>query len=1186
MLYVRDYLTGQQVMRSSDAPQSPLVSVILPTYARHASGRLKRAVDSVLSQSFTDFELIIVDDGSTDGSNEFIEQGRARDPRIVHVRHELNSGLPALRVNEGIELARGRFLAFQFDDDSWRPGALAALTGAGMRQQEPAVIVGHCHARGRTIQKDYPDRQPDLSSLYATNFIANNSVLIPRTVIERYGMFDCHIAMRRLCDWDMWLRYAKHLSFVLVDDIVSHVELELPDSVGLTTPLDLSLVRFFHSVQRDHLLTPARWREYEVDSLRAGEIEIEGELRLRLYEEQIVGYYLRHRHQFPQIENFPAALSPRRKSVVYTSEAHNDALYEILTNHDEATIRRGTYKTYGQLQHQILPGWERETDTLVLIRSHEKGANDLIEQAMDADVPVGYFLDDDFLTVHEGAPEFKAFAPGKGPGRNLKEILRGVDVVWATSRAIRESVEPLNPRIVPYNGSIVCEALPPAIRPREEGRPLRIGCTSHQYRQEELRYLWPALVQFSDEYREKIVFEFWGVDVSSMTPLASPLIQRPFIKRYPLYLERLREANLDLFLAPLLGQPRARLAKAPNKYYLAAVAGALGIFSDVQPYEMLPGGLTCLKAANSVEGWYNALCEAATMEASHFDLMRQRLLEHVREDFTEPAEINRHEAALRATEFHARTRHRRAEDDRPRILFYCGKSELTGCRESLRERVKLARDYGIEPVVAVACTDALTDCAGSFGIGEEFNGVATYCLSARSSEDLAAELEPILEHHNPSMAHSHGFEPAVAKICRRMNIPHVSTSTDVEAETQWHANFPYSHLLEADSLCVRQELESLGVEKVCARGLVSQKLFDIGARRRLEAIGRSSTSAGLPARIMLIGPFADDSQLTDILKVLSRLCEGQTEPRLDIYLNVIGSCQRLSDGLCLSEKVSLHDHLKDRSAAFSAADILLCLPMSDTFPQEIKEAMASGVLVVTPLTGGVGELIIDQVTGMVCESFSIEHLQFGLRRAIDLSESQRRVIVEQARRVARAEFHPSRAANDLFLMYNRAIDTAGKSNRLIADRPHVSMAESAEIWEEPKLPPRGHVCVSNRIQFSVVPRRQDWFGLDVLVGTHMRTGNGQLNLQVRSASGELLREASQDLFDLEDNDWVYFRFDAISEAAKRTFIAEFGFESRDRSTKISIYEHGPLENRFLRMLRRAGVQTLRPNLYCRMCYRV
>src|SRR2546430_3881689 len=98
MLYVRDYLIGQQVMRSSDAPQSPLVSVILPTYARHASGRLQRAVDSVLSQSFTNFELIIVDDGSTDGSNEFIEHCRALDPRVVHVRHELNSGLPALRV--------------------------------------------------------------------------------------------------------------------------------------------------------------------------------------------------------------------------------------------------------------------------------------------------------------------------------------------------------------------------------------------------------------------------------------------------------------------------------------------------------------------------------------------------------------------------------------------------------------------------------------------------------------------------------------------------------------------------------------------------------------------------------------------------------------------------------------------------------------------------------------------------------------------------------------------------------------------------------------------------------------------------------------------------------------------------------------------------------------------------------
>src|SRR5947208_2601809 len=116
MLFVRDLLADQRVFRRAGAPAAPAVSVVLPTYRRHAGGLLRRALASVLSQGFTDLELIVVDDGSTDGSQDLVLALQAADPRVVYVRHDLNCGLPALRVNEGIELARGRWIAFQFDD--------------------------------------------------------------------------------------------------------------------------------------------------------------------------------------------------------------------------------------------------------------------------------------------------------------------------------------------------------------------------------------------------------------------------------------------------------------------------------------------------------------------------------------------------------------------------------------------------------------------------------------------------------------------------------------------------------------------------------------------------------------------------------------------------------------------------------------------------------------------------------------------------------------------------------------------------------------------------------------------------------------------------------------------------------------------------------------------------------------
>jgi O-antigen biosynthesis protein len=144
-LRVIDFLEGQQVLRSREAPTAPAVSVILPTYRRRASGELQRAIESVLAQSFEDLELVVMDDGSTDGSADLIDDIRARDGRVVHVRHEVNCGIHTIRLNEGIDLARGRYLAFQFDDDVWRPHALARLTEALTHLNRPGLAIGKAH---------------------------------------------------------------------------------------------------------------------------------------------------------------------------------------------------------------------------------------------------------------------------------------------------------------------------------------------------------------------------------------------------------------------------------------------------------------------------------------------------------------------------------------------------------------------------------------------------------------------------------------------------------------------------------------------------------------------------------------------------------------------------------------------------------------------------------------------------------------------------------------------------------------------------------------------------------------------------------------------------------------------------------------------------------------------------------
>ncbi|HEX6900077.1 MAG TPA: glycosyltransferase [Thermoanaerobaculia bacterium] len=735
MLFVRDFLTDQRVFRSPAEPGSPAVSVILPTWRRCEGGSLRRAVESVLSQSFGDLELIVVDDGSTDGTRDFVLAAQASDARIVYVRHDLNSGLPALRVNEGIELARGRYIAFQFDDDEWLPGALEALVSRAESAGQPALIHGLAVLTfSDGTEQILPDAAVNLPTLSYNNRIANNSVLLPRELLELYGLYDCHVGMRRLCDWDLWLRFVQHVPILTVEERVSRAYVAADSSaIGASVPMDVPLFRYLNAIPRDHLLTPGHWRDYQVDALRVGEVEVVKGFRERLERDHIRPFHDRLHHAFPH-------LSPPR-SLLYTMDAYYGSIDLCLGHYDPLSNRRGQYKAHYQPLAQIGPNWGQDVDLILIVRSITAPGPRIVREAIDARIPVGFYLDDDFLNLHEYGPPFDFVAPGTLFREHLIEQIENADAVWSTSPAITEALLPHTPRVAPHNGSVPESWLPAALRPRPAGAPIRIGYVGNSYRIDEFRQIWEALQKLSQEHGDRLVFDFWGLDVSELPPLDSPVEHRPYTQSYPRFMGQLREAGFDILLTPLLDHPRPRLAKAPSKYYQTAVAGALGVFSDVPPYAMLPHGLTCLKAANDADSWYAALREAVTMPAERFDRMRRAMVEHVRLEYTETAQIHLHEAAIRATEFHSRTRAGRGEDGRPRVLYLA-----SGAPDAdLRRAAAIARDYGIQAV------EPLPD-----------------------PEDPQS-LRALLDRWSPALVHAPEPPPALREVCARKGIPLVST---------------------------------------------------------------------------------------------------------------------------------------------------------------------------------------------------------------------------------------------------------------------------------------------------------------------------------------------------------------------------------------------------------------------------
>ena len=157
----------------------PLISVIVPCY--NAKKYLKQAVESILNQTFKEFEIILVDDCSTDGTYEYMKSLWDDSAIISVVRNKKNMG-PALTRNYGIRISRGKYLAFMDSDDCYLPDFLKNLYYMAESHQADVVsCMGFFHSEKESIPEDLSCRViPDLDSNYRQEI-----VFAPEGVRER-----------------------------------------------------------------------------------------------------------------------------------------------------------------------------------------------------------------------------------------------------------------------------------------------------------------------------------------------------------------------------------------------------------------------------------------------------------------------------------------------------------------------------------------------------------------------------------------------------------------------------------------------------------------------------------------------------------------------------------------------------------------------------------------------------------------------------------------------------------------------------------------------------------------------------------------------------------------------------------------------------------------------------------------
>jgi len=212
------------------------VSVVIPAY--NCASYIANAIDSVLSQRGCSIEVLVIDDGSRDGTRDVVSSYGTK----VHYLHQENQGAAAAR-NKGLQLATGNYIAFLDSDDTWYPDKLAVQINILDYHPEYIATFSNFHivdqkgeiTHSNGIQQDYAifkveneslrglfDKEIDgiyygnlFPSLFLGNFINTSSILVRREVLLRAGYFDTTLVTQE--DYDYWLRLAQAGQMAYID---------------------------------------------------------------------------------------------------------------------------------------------------------------------------------------------------------------------------------------------------------------------------------------------------------------------------------------------------------------------------------------------------------------------------------------------------------------------------------------------------------------------------------------------------------------------------------------------------------------------------------------------------------------------------------------------------------------------------------------------------------------------------------------------------------------------------------------------------------------------------------------------------------------------------------------------------------------------------------------------------------
>jgi glycosyltransferase involved in cell wall biosynthesis len=1160
----REFLSGRTILENGYHDLTPQISVVMPTYRRNAEGLLTRCVDSVLAQTFEQFELIVVDDGSVDGTEGVMREYAARDPRIVYVRHEENSGLPAVRTDEGIMLARSSYVSFIFDDNVWAPDALQSMLQA-MESDPVDVVYANMdlarHREGALVLGRWP---LTIDLLQLLNTIPNGAVLCGRQFFDIYGLYDPHLILRRLCDFDLWLRALRlgarfrHLDRTVGTEYGPVSMASLGRSVDMDFKVTYAyLVCEVRLHERVRALRPEQIEHYDVFNTEAVLRYLRDTSEWSSVEERVYKpFFSTHPHysyEPPILHNRryettltdyslnpPFAINTERRRVLLVSNRFSRIVQEwkdALTAHARAIVVSCPESGLSA----FLPA---EIDLVILFDCTAPSVRSWMHQFHDSDVPIIY-------VVTHGLDE---------TNRNDGAALRPLDL--GRSQPILETLG--TPRYF---------ALPGVPWSAE----LRLGAQ--------------ALIELADQI----------VSIGSHDPkddLAEHALPLQFVAN------GLSDESFDgpVCGAIYLGDPQGLPAETISALdqFLRHAAADLRWQVYVFPHTQLPAALAPYQDRCTVRITTDTLSRvAATLQDTclfvpqpllsvHADYHRRLIEEDLARNRCALASLpgDGHAAAEPVTAAALAEEVRaflervsqRGSASRPdaRALQVASVALAVMLRKKLERMRPAVRQRPVK--VAVLLNSPLL-------AGSETIGLLWATVLSRLGFEVTVCI-PKVHDHGPAVdggdvdvwLQQHGLSPAIRADYgmggRCFLMPDAEAWERSERFCAWlderdvdvvlcaglisepliaagNDRLIYAELMQP----VDYILERLTSLRSRPTGVCSDSQWACGHWSRWFAPpvnwvptvvegNRFVDSQPLPSepiRIAVGGTIQPRKRQIEAIRAIEQLAHDGYDVELNVYgyelptmAEYIAKAKSLAARSPLRERIRFHG-LVDITKIVEENHLLLMPSIDESMPLTLLHAMAGGLVPVACPAGGIPEVVRDGETGFLANGFSVEDISAALRRAVS-QRDQWSQLATHGRALLVNEHSEPIATHRLLEFMMRGAEIASSDGAKLFRRRAITQCFSPIGPDADSALVIGPDISDTALRYSLELASDRLCGIQFRIGTHYTTPRGNVKLCIRShAIGKTVREVSFDLRAIVDNGWFKIEFEPIARSEGQRF---------------------------------------------------